>query len=269
MLVACLAITTLQAARVPNAGDRRAVSVAQELFECPAFRRVLHRHTEFRVLWLRQVWQFKPTVETALAKEKDLLAGAEGPTIAVHLRGGDKRQENADLVRPPCTAVLPARVRSLSKPQPCGPPARGCLPQETAALCGWRCTCVRHYILCRGRIGLLALLVHLYSLIDWQECGQWCCEPAHTTPGFLQHAGRRKRPRNSREAPHCCEERAAAHRGAGSTQRLLTQVLWPAQGRPNTLPEDYAHAFREAYPDVKACPSPCHASDTPSLPLRR
>ena len=38
-------------------------------------------------------------METALAKEKDLLAGAEGPTVAVHLRGGDKRQENADLVR--------------------------------------------------------------------------------------------------------------------------------------------------------------------------
>ncbi|KAK9826199.1 hypothetical protein WJX81_006831 [Elliptochloris bilobata] len=49
---------------------------------------------------VQKLWRFKPTVETALAKEKKLLDGAEGPTIAVHLRGGDKRQENADLGRP-------------------------------------------------------------------------------------------------------------------------------------------------------------------------
>ena len=37
-----------------------------------------------------------------------------------------------------------------------------------------------------------------------------------------------------------------------SSLHLCRHVALPAQGRPNTLPEDYAHAFREAYPDVKA-----------------
>ena len=70
----------------------------------------MHGHAESEVLWPWQLWHFKPTVETALAKEKDLLAGAEGPTIAVHLRGGDKRQENADLVRQPRSACAGLRV---------------------------------------------------------------------------------------------------------------------------------------------------------------
>lgn len=83
--------------------------------------------------WPWQVWHFKPTVEKALAKEKDLLAGAEGPTIAVHLRGGDKRQENADLVRGPRTAVLPACVSSLLKPTTIAAHLHGgCLLQESA-----------------------------------------------------------------------------------------------------------------------------------------
>ena len=75
--------------------------------------------------WPWQIWHFKPTVEKALAKEKDLLANAEGPTIAVHLRGGDKRQENADLVRGPRTLVLPAGVSKMFMPHPCGTPAWG------------------------------------------------------------------------------------------------------------------------------------------------
>ena len=37
-----------------------------------------------------------------MSKANKVLEGIEGPTIAVHLRGGDKRQENADLVRLPC-----------------------------------------------------------------------------------------------------------------------------------------------------------------------
>jgi len=49
-----------------------------------------------------QLWRFKPTVEDAVSKATKVLEGIEGPTIAVHLRGGDKRQENADLVRLPC-----------------------------------------------------------------------------------------------------------------------------------------------------------------------
>ena len=70
------------------------------------------------------MWNFKPTVEKALAKEKDLLAGAEGPTVAVHLRGGDKRQENADLVRGPRSKSAGPCVRASCAPSHCGAPAR-------------------------------------------------------------------------------------------------------------------------------------------------
>ena len=85
-------------------------------------------------LGLRQVWHFKPTVETALAKEKDLLAGAEGPTIAVHLRGGDKRQENADLVRGRHTTVLQVGVSKCARPTLAARLQRGCLDPVNFAM---------------------------------------------------------------------------------------------------------------------------------------
>lgn len=189
--------------------------------------------------WPWQVWHFKPTVETALAKEKDLLAGAEGPTIAVHLRGGDKRQENADLVRGPHTTVLQAGVSKLCTPHTCGAPATG----AAWILCSLRCAWCGHYcLLCSHRPSALLVVSHkLHASAEVRVGRQWCRKQAHTTAGSPLLG--------------CDKDRAAALEGTGSMRLMQTRPTLPAQGRPNTLPEDYAHAFREAYPDVKACPS--------------
>jgi hypothetical protein len=54
-------------------------------------------------------------VEDAVAKAVKVLDGVEGPIIAVHLRGGDKRQENAELVRLPVHRTDAALLGMLMK----------------------------------------------------------------------------------------------------------------------------------------------------------
>ena len=68
----------------------------QPLVECYVPAPPEAQNNEFHSL---QLWHFKPTVADAVSKATKVLEGVEGPIIAVHLRGGDKRQENADLVR--------------------------------------------------------------------------------------------------------------------------------------------------------------------------